>query len=184
MTAKKTNKSSRINKPRRAGRESSVSPSAAGLAKKSKTISYVFSIVLLLIVIILSLGLLYLYRVNQDLRQPEVQKQLAEQANQKLLDKVAGIILVPADEKPTVAKIVNVANLKKTNPSFYEFARDGDHLIIYSSKAIIYREGENKIINVAPVVIKPGNQPGLESSSDKTGLNESNNTSGTLKTQN
>ena len=54
-------------------------------------------------------------------------------------------------EEPTMATLLDIEELKKENPEFYENAKEGDFLVIYSEKAIIFRETENKIINVAPV---------------------------------
>ena len=66
-------------------------------------------------------------------------------------EKVAQLILVNEDEVPTVATIVNVNDLQVDNPGFYGAAKNGDKLVVYSDKALIYREEENKIINVLPV---------------------------------
>ncbi len=181
--AKKNIKKSRLS-PSKGSRQINTKSGDLGvLPKESKKGSYLFSIALIVVVVALTLGLVYMYRINQSLRQPEVQSELAKQANNKLLDRVSEIILVPTDEEPTIAKIVNVANLQKTNADFYKDARDGDRLIIYSSKAIIYRESENKVINVAPVVIKPGDQPGLQKSNDQN-TDNSLNTDNTLDSAN
>lgn len=67
-----------------------------------------------------------------------------------LIDKVKKIILVP-DENPTIATIANLDEVKKQNATFYADAKEGDTVIIFSTKALIYRESEDKIINVAPV---------------------------------
>jgi len=67
-----------------------------------------------------------------------------------LIDKVKKIILVP-DENPTIATIANLEEVQKQNATFYADAKEGDTVIIFSTKALIYRESEDKIINVAPV---------------------------------
>ena len=67
-----------------------------------------------------------------------------------LIDKVKKIILVP-DESPTIATIANLVEVQKQNATFYADAKEGDTVIIFSTKALIYRESEDKIINVAPV---------------------------------
>ncbi len=127
------------------------------------------TIVLTVVVLLLVGGLIYMFWINQSLRQPEVQTKIAEEANQQLIEKVSQLILVPDNESPTLAKIVNVENLKKTNPDFYEFAQNGDRLIFYSSKAIIYREEDNIIINVAPVIVRPVDEDGVENQTPPEG---------------
>ena len=73
---------------------------------------------------------------------------------QQILDDIAKLMLLP-NETPTVAALIDVSGLKQDNPSFYKNALDGDILIIYTDKAILYREQDNLIINVAPVFIEP-----------------------------
>lgn len=78
---------------------------------------------------------------------------LAEQtvnANATIKDKVSAILDVPAEE-PTIATIANLQEVQKENPTFYADAKAGDTVLIYSTKAVIYRGSANKIINIAPV---------------------------------
>lgn len=66
------------------------------------------------------------------------------------LEKLSKIILLP-EEVPTIAEIQDVEKLKNSNAEFYKNARSGDKLILFSEKAIIFREEESLIINVALV---------------------------------
>ncbi|MFS8130571.1 MAG: hypothetical protein ACMG57_01190 [Candidatus Dojkabacteria bacterium] len=75
-----------------------------------------------------------------------------------LVDKVKKVILVP-DENPTIATIANLDEVKKQNAAFYSDAKEGDTVIIFSTKALIYRESEGKIINVAPVTKEASTTP-------------------------
>jgi beta-lactam-binding protein with PASTA domain len=59
-------------------------------------------------------------------------------------------ILLP-EENPTVATIVDIEEVKKQNPKFYESASEGDIVFIFTTKALIYRESQDLIVNVAPV---------------------------------
>ncbi len=66
------------------------------------------------------------------------------------------------DERPAVATIQDKEKVKQSNAEFYKYAENGDFLVIYKNRAIIYREGENKIINIAPIVNStdtPGTTP-------------------------
>lgn len=70
----------------------------------------------------------------------------------ELISKVREVVLVPADEQPTIAAIANIEQVKTENPSFYAEAQNGDIVLIFSTKAIIYRETPGLIVNIAPVV--------------------------------
>jgi hypothetical protein len=55
------------------------------------------------------------------------------------------------EERPAVAAIEDKEKVKKSNPEFYKNAENGDYLVIYKNRVIIYREGENKIMNIIPI---------------------------------
>ena len=75
---------------------------------------------------------------------------------QKLVATVGQLILLPS-ETPTVATVVDPAQLK--DQAFFANATKGDKLLIYTNakKAILYDPVQNKIIEVAPINI--GNTP-------------------------
>lgn len=70
----------------------------------------------------------------------------------KVIVQVEKILLLPKDSDPTVIEVSDVPRLKKANPDFYQDVEKGDYLLMYPGKAVIYRQSENKIINVAPIV--------------------------------
>jgi len=70
-----------------------------------------------------------------------------------LLVKVGKLILLPQDEDPLVATIQDVEALVKDAP-FYSDAKNGDKLIVYKQKAIIYDPVSNRLVNVGPVFIQ------------------------------
>jgi len=69
---------------------------------------------------------------------------------QEVKNNISKEILVPSEE-PTIASIVDINKLKQQNAAFYADAQNGDYLVLYSTKAIVYRLEENKIINVLPI---------------------------------
>jgi hypothetical protein len=125
------------------------------------------AVLLWIFIVMLAAGLGYTLWQNQQLKKPDAQTEIAREANQKLVDRVSQIILVPEGD-PTVANIVDVDALRKQNPDFYKDAQNGDRLLLYSTKAIIYREAESKIINVAPVIISPNDEGLLEPTDGET----------------
>ena len=71
--------------------------------------------------------------------------------NVKAEKQLSKIILLPSDEKPTIATVKDVQKLK-TQP-FFKDAQDGDKVFIYtkSRKAILYRPDTKMIVNVQPI---------------------------------
>lgn len=83
--------------------------------------------------------------------------ELSEQEVAELLAKVGGHIILPEEEEPMIATIQDVESLKVEQP-FFEKAQNGDQLIIYSDKAIVYSEERDVLVNVGPVYMQ--NQAG------------------------
>ena len=74
-----------------------------------------------------------------------------------LVKKIGELIVLPADEQPTLATVADPEKLK--DQPFFANAKTGDKVLIYTNarKAILYNPASNKIVEVAPVNI--GNQP-------------------------
>jgi hypothetical protein len=96
----------------------------------------------------------------QDLKK-NPQKQV--QAEQKsLISKVTKLIKLPTDETPSIATVSDKEKLKEQ--AFFVKAENGDTLLIYTAakQAILYREKDNQIVQVAPIAIDtatPGTTP-------------------------
>lgn len=99
---------------------------------------------LALVVVVLVISLIVPSMVSKN-------KGKASQAT-KVISQVEKVLLVPDRSDPTVIEVSDVARLKKNNPEFYQNVEQGDYLLMYSDKAVIYRQKQNKIINVAPIV--------------------------------
>jgi hypothetical protein len=69
----------------------------------------------------------------------------------QLVARISKFIVVPADEKPSVVVIKGVEQLA-AQQAFYKGAKDGDVLVLYSSRAFIYVAAADKLIIVGPVV--------------------------------
>ncbi len=80
------------------------------------------------------------------------QAQNQEVAKQVVV-KVRRLFVIPEGVDPTVATIVDVAQLRSRN-AFYNKAKNGDHLIVTSDRAILYDPVADKIIDVVPVQIQ------------------------------
>lgn len=84
------------------------------------------------------------------LSNPEAQQEMKQKEVEELLIKVSELIVLPTDEKPMVATIQDVESLSKDQPFFLK-AQNGDKVLLYKDRAIIYNPTENILVNVGPV---------------------------------
>lgn len=76
---------------------------------------------------------------------------------ERILSRLSSIMLLPDEVNPKIATITNIEDLKRENSEFYKNALNGDTLVLYSELAIIYRDSNNKIINIAPIIPEENN---------------------------
>lgn len=94
----------------------------------------------------------YYYGQAKDLK--SVSPEQAAQAEvAALLARISELILLPADEQPTVATVADPAKLQ--DQPFFKNSHKGDKVLIYTNarKAFLYDPVAHKIIEVAPVSI-------------------------------
>lgn len=109
----------------------------------------------LVLVVVLSVGsAIYYYNRYQGVKTNPTKSlednNVAE--TQRVLNKVGSVMLLAESDTPTVARVETPAKLQEANKEFYKDVQVGDYLIIYPKRAIIYRESNNQIINVAPII--------------------------------
>lgn len=102
---------------------------------------------------------------NAKLNNPE---QSAQDEVAKLVSEMSKIIVLPSDEQPTVATVLDKDKLK--DQGFFQSAENGDKVVIYSKarKAYLYRESTHKIIEVAPIELSQPDASATPASSAKT----------------
>jgi hypothetical protein len=105
----------------------------------------IIALLLLLLVISIGMGVYFYQKATVD---PQ------KSAQQELNDIVAAVgrlMILPADETPTLATVSDPEKLK--DQPFFANAKRGDKVLVYpiSRKAILYSPSLNKIIEVAPV---------------------------------
>lgn len=127
----------------------------------------------LLVLILVCLGstasAVYFYHqfstLSQD-PQAAVNKQ-----NAALVSRVSRLIVLPADEQPTIAVVNDLSKLK--DQTFFAQAKIGDNVLVYTSakKAILYDPTADKIVEVAPINIgaAAATNPSTTSGSATTG---------------
>jgi hypothetical protein len=99
-------------------------------------------------------GTVVFYNKYQDVKQNPGQAQKAQNSaeTQRVLGELKKILRVDEAEAPTVARVEDPAKLKTANAEFYKNVEKGDYLVIFPKRAIIYRESNNQLINIAPII--------------------------------
>lgn len=105
------------------------------------------------LVVALSVGSsVYFYRQYQSTKKIlDNPTSLAKDEIQQIIKKVGVFMVLPANEEPTLATVLDTEKLKEQ--PFFAKAAKGDKVIIYTKagKAILYRPSENKIIEAMPI---------------------------------
>jgi|GEM_PF-2009750 len=85
------------------------------------------------------------------------------------ISKVGKLYNLPKNDTPTVATIKDITKLK--GQAFFSSAKNGDRLLVYTKDkfAILYRESENKIINIGPVQVGDDKSGQANTESQNTG---------------
>ncbi len=80
-------------------------------------------------------------------------KQAAEKEAKDLKSRVAKLIDLPENEIPIIGTVNDKTKFK--DQPFFNGVENGDKLLIFSEarKAVIYREKDNKLINVGPIAV-------------------------------
>lgn len=50
------------------------------------------------------------------------------------------------------SRVEDPEKLKASNAAFYKDVQVGDYLVIYPKRAIVYRESNDQIVNIAPII--------------------------------
>lgn len=81
-----------------------------------------------------------------------VQQEKNQAETDRVLTALKKTLFIGESEAPTVARVEDPEKLKSSNPTFYKDILQGDYLVIYPKRAIVYRESNDQIINVAPII--------------------------------
>ncbi|HEU4985022.1 MAG TPA: hypothetical protein VFT58_05230 [Nitrososphaera sp.] len=136
----------------------SSTPSDKGSKSPRKKKVLLIGGITLVIIVLAGLAAFFYWRYNDLKANPE---SIAQDTTNRLVDKVEKLYAVP-DEEPTVAQISDKEKL--SDQPFFQNAENGDYLLIFTNAklAVLYRENDNRLINVGPIAITPENQEGTE----------------------
>ncbi len=84
---------------------------------------------------------------NKEILAKEVKD---EKMVEDIIERVNKLISLPTDKKPLIATIVDVDSLIEKQP-FFIGAKNGNKLLLYENRAIIYDYENNKLVNVGPI---------------------------------
>ncbi len=129
------------------------------ISKLSKTQLFVGVLVLVIGVAAVGIGgsaLMYKKYKDASSKLAELQQNpqaMTQNQSKELIAKVAMLMAVPNDEDPTIATVVDKEKLK--GQAFFTSVENGDRVLFYpkAHKAILYRESDNKIMDVEPLNI-------------------------------
>ncbi len=133
----------------------SKSPKKKTGADSDKKMSSNMKVALLAVVAVVAVGAAIFFwneaREANSTSDEAIAARNAEESEEVLanLDKV---LLTESEDDPTVARVEDPQLLKEANPDFYKNVEEGDHLILYPQRAIIFRNVERRVINVAPII--------------------------------
>jgi len=122
----------------------------AGL-KRFLTLRTLIGVLFVLVFLAAIGGGYYYYRSYQKLlKNPDI---ITKQEVDWLKEKVGKLMVLPTDEEPSTATVLDKEKLK--DQAFFKNAENGDKILIYAGtkKAILYRPSTDKIIEVMPLVI-------------------------------
>ena len=81
-----------------------------------------------------------------------IQQQKNQAETDRVLTSLKRSLLINETDAPTVARVEDPEKLKASNETFYKDVQTGDYLVIYPKRAIVYREANSQIINIAPII--------------------------------
>jgi hypothetical protein len=79
-----------------------------------------------------------------------VSEQITKKSKDYIESKVRNSVLIGDQSQPTITPIEDIAFFKSQNPIFYEDAVNGDLILIFDDMIVIFRESEDKIVNLIP----------------------------------
>ena len=125
-------------------------------SKKKKYAKKIIILSLFFLLLVATIYLLFSYLKTQKelsmLKDPVAQEAALKVENDKLIQKIGKLIELSTTEDPVVGTVNDAASLAQQQ-KFFVNAKNGDKVLIYKDKALIYRPDNNKLINVGPVYI-------------------------------
>jgi len=112
---------------------------------------------------VIATGNYYYQSYENLLKNPDI---ITKQEVTWLVARVSKLMVLPTDEEPSTATVLDKDKLK--GQAFFNNSENGDKVLIYAKakKAILYRPSNDKIIEVMPIVLD--NQKNVSSGATTT----------------
>jgi hypothetical protein len=117
-------------------------------------LAFLYALGVVVVFVIAGLGSVYLISNRSSIIAATKKEQVAGVLTTDLTyveNRVANLIPVPANEKPSISLVQDESKVKQQNPDFFKDVKKGDYFLLYSTKAILYRSSEDKVLAVANV---------------------------------
>lgn len=140
-------------------------PDSLPIAGPTKGSGYAkaFPIVLVIVLLIGGLGYFVQASINgkavSDLSDVQVRDGVDPKEVANVIDRVRELVAVKEDELPTVATIQDISVLQPQNPTLYRDAENGDKLLVWSDKVVVYSTAKNRVLVAMPINISAETAP-------------------------
>jgi len=84
---------------------------------------------------------------------------------QNIISRVGKLVVVKEGELPTVATIQDISILLPQNPTLYRDAENGDKLLVWSDKIVVYSASKDRVLFAMPINVTA---PEAQATSDST----------------
>lgn len=111
--------------------------------------------VFVIIVLVIILGVVsfaYFREKNRETTLTELEDAQKKEA-QEIIKKLGRHIVLPSDEEPVIATIIDAEKLKQKS-KFYELSQNGFKVILYRDRGILYDPRRDIIVSIASVSYK------------------------------
>ncbi len=129
------------------------------LTKSTMSNRGLFRFVFIVLFIVAVGGFAWYYLNYQQLKEevglssdPAAQQEMYMQEVEDILVKVGKLIVLPEGEVPELATVQDAESLA-AEQAFFEGSINGDKLLIYSQKALIYSPSRDILVNVGPIYV-------------------------------
>jgi len=114
----------------------------------NKTNNYIYKIVIIVLIIILAIS--FYFNIKTYFNQPtNSSTQFTDSEDYaSVKQKLKNLVDIPSNENPTIIQVVDAPQLKTKNASLYKDVQNGDLLVVYQSKLVIFRGVDAKIVDI------------------------------------
>jgi len=111
----------------------------------------IISVVVALLIILLAFFFIQYKKTQSELSKIKSTNQISTENvsdAKKLIEEVSRVMVLPQNETPKIVTVSDVEKLKATQP-FFQYAKNGDKVLVYTNRAILYDPVAKKIVDVS-----------------------------------